>query len=275
MAQLNTNIRGMNISYSLLNETGSETIVFLHGFTGSAKTWEPIMEQLPGDCCCIAVDLLGHGNSDTPNDPNRYHMKEQLVDLHQLFISLKVTDFTLVGYSMGGRIALAYALAYPDQVTSLVLESASPGLKTIEEQHVRIAADDKLAERIEKDGLESFIDFWQDIPLFDSQKKLPELQLKNIRMERLQHSPEGLSNSLRGIGTGRQPSYWSALEQLKLPVTLITGEYDHKFNKIAEEMKNSIENCEHIQVSDVGHAIHVENPVQFATIIKEQLKSYI
>ncbi|MBW9235280.1 alpha/beta fold hydrolase, partial [Leptospira santarosai] len=117
----------------------------------------------------------------------------------------------LVGYSMGGRVALAYALTYPEYVRKLVLESASPGIDIEADRLARIAADNQLAMRLESEGLSSFIDFWQDIPLFQSQKKLDEIKLQSIREERMQQTAAGLGNSLKGMGTGRQPSYWSRL----------------------------------------------------------------
>lgn len=271
MEQLVATVRGVKVSYSITNREASETIIFLHGFTGSSKTWVPIIEQLPDTVRCITVDLMGHGKTDSPSDANRYIMYEQVMDLHELFQFLKITNFTLVGYSMGGRIALAYALAFPKHVKRLVLESASPGLQSEADRLGRITADEKLAKKMESEGLSSFIDFWQDIPLFHSQKKLDETKLHSIREERMQQTVLGLANSLNGMGTGRQPSYWSRLNELKVPVIIITGELDEKFTIIAKQMTEQIRYCQHLEVSEAGHAIHVENPVQFATIIMEQV----
>lgn len=272
MEQLISSVRGVKVSYSITNIEVTETIVFLHGFTGSSKTWEPIIKQLPTSIRCIAVDLLGHGKTESPQQSDRYQMREQVLDLHTLLNSLHISDFTLVGYSMGGRIALAYALTYPDHVKRLVLESASPGIESVDDQQTRIKADESLAIKIAQEGLDAFIDFWQDIPLFQSQKKLPSKKRQAIRHERLQQSSLGLVNSLKGIGTGRQPSFWSQLVELNMPVTFITGELDRKFYLIAKQMIKTIADSQHIEVLGVGHAIHVENPVQFATIIMEQLK---
>ena len=274
MEQLSKTLRGVDIGYTVLNPEASETMVFLHGFTGSTRTWTSTIEHLPKSVRCIAVDLIGHGNTAAPQKPERYGMKEQLLDLHGLFTELQLSNFTLVGYSMGGRIALAYALHYPEQIKHLMLESASPGLPTEAEQKSRQMADESLAKRIELEGLTAFIDFWQDIPLFQSQQTLPESTKQDIREERMQQSVSGLVNSLKGIGTGSQPSYWPLLHQLGMPVTLVTGELDEKFDNIAKQMKNNMPNAEHIQVSACGHALHVENPVQFATIIKEQMNKF-
>lgn len=270
--QLIKSVRGVKVGYSIMNKEASETMVFLHGFTGSSKTWESVIKHLPTTVRCIAVDLLGHGKTEAPLESERYQMQEQVLDLHDLFVSLQVSDFTLVGYSMGGRISLAYALTFPEHVKRLVLESASPGLQSVTEQQARTKADESLANKIELEGLPAFIDFWQDISLFLSQKKLPELKRQAIREERLQQSSLGLANSLKGIGTGSQPSYWPRLDELKMRVTLITGEFDQKFQLIAQQMKFCIANSHHLEVLAVGHAIHVENPVQFATIIMEQVK---
>lgn len=271
MEQLSKTVRDVEIGYTVINQEASETIVFLHGFTGSTMTWTSTIEHLPKTVRCIAVDLLGHGKTDVPQKSERYVMKEQLLDLHGLFAELQLSNFTLAGYSMGGRIALAYALHYPEQIKHLMLESASPGLASEAEQNARIMADESLAKRIELEGLSAFIDFWQDIPLFQSQQTLPVSTKQAIREERMQQSVSGMVNSLKGMGTGKQPSYWPQLHQLCMPVTLVTGELDEKFNNIAKQMKNDMPNGQHIQVSACGHAIHVENPVQFATIIKEQL----
>lgn len=271
MEHVTAEIRGIQISYSMTNPHAKQSIVFLHGFTGSNKSWEPVIKLLPTNINYISIDLMGHGSTEVSFNPERYRMDEQLHDLEEFFSVLQLQRFSLVGYSMGGRIALAYAIGHQQRVTHLMLESASPGLKTMEEQLVRRQADDRLADRIEQDGLESFIDFWENISLFESQKSLSNEKQHEIRFERLAQSPVGLANSLRGMGTGQQLSYWSELNELQMPVCLVTGEYDTKFTKIADEMVKMIKNGSHHQVLSVGHAIHVENPVQFATIIKEQL----
>ncbi|WP_394188325.1 2-succinyl-6-hydroxy-2,4-cyclohexadiene-1-carboxylate synthase [Paenisporosarcina quisquiliarum] len=271
MEQLTVDVRGIQISFTMTNPDANESIVFLHGFTGSWRSWEPVIKLLPKTINYISIDLMGHGSTEVSSNPERYRMNEQLLDLEEFFSLIQLTSFSLVGYSMGGRIALAYALGHPQQVKNLVLESTSPGLKTNEEQQLRRQADDQLADRIEEDGLESFIDFWENIPLFESQKSLSIEKQHEIRSERLAQSALGLANSLRGMGTGQQPSYWSKLDELDIPVYLVTGEYDTKYTEIADEMVKKLKDGSHLQVSSVGHAIHVENPVQFATIIMEQL----
>lgn len=272
MVSRTISIRGMNVHVKVWNPNAARTLILLHGFTGSTKTWEETVSNLPNSIRIVSVDLTGHGQSDAPANPERYSMREQIADLDRLFTELEVERFTLLGYSMGGRVALSYALAYPQRVEQLILESSSPGLEEESAREQRVKADLALADRIESEGLEAFVNYWEGIPLFKTQKALSKNKLHAIRNERLSQRTLGLANSLRGIGTGKQPSNWKRLNTLKIPVLLITGELDSKFCRIAEEMKKRLPNAESVIVKEAGHAIHVEKPEQFATIITEHLK---
>ncbi|PID16203.1 2-succinyl-6-hydroxy-2,4-cyclohexadiene-1-carboxylate synthase [Sporosarcina sp. P34] len=245
----------------------------LHGFTGSTATWQQTIEVLAANYHVVAIDLIGHGKTEAPETSTRYKMEEQIKDLYEILQKLEIKQPVLLGYSMGGRVALGYTATYPEKVAGLILESSSPGLYTTEQQIARRTADAKLADQIEQQGMVEFVDFWQEIPLFHSQKKLSESQQQAVRSERLNQRPTGLANSLRGMGTGSQPSYWQTLEQLSLPVLLITGSEDEKFETIAQEMLKRLPNARHETIKDAGHAIHVEKPQQFATMIKSFLKT--
>lgn len=263
-------VRGLNYHIRLWNEQSEETIVLLHGFTGSTKTWDRVVKQLPSKIRVVAIDLVGHGETESPPHVARYAMEQQIEDLDDIFVQLELNQFTLLGYSMGGRVALSYAVRFPARVKKLVLESASPGLLTAEERQLRQSADEALAEKILQNGLQAFVAMWENIPLFSSQKQLPEEVQQEVREERLLQSPIGLANSLKGMGTGVQSAVWNKLDHLQMPVLLVTGSMDEKFCLIAEEMVQQLPYGKHIVVNQAGHAIHVENPVQFATIVKEQ-----
>ncbi|MCZ7671308.1 MAG: hypothetical protein M5U34_31335 [Chloroflexi bacterium] len=115
-----------------------------------------------------------------------------------------------------------------------------PGLKTEAERAERRHRDNALAGRIERDGIEAFVDFWESLPLWDSQKQLSAETRARLRQQRLQNNPLGLANSLRGMGTGMQPSLWHKLSEITMPALLLTGELDHKFCTIGEEMAQLI-----------------------------------
>lgn len=261
-------VRGIQVNVEIWHEKEKETIVLLHGFTGSTKTWHRVIEHLPSSIKIVTIDLLGHGKTESPKDPSRYTMIEQVKDLEEIFHQLDLHDFTLLGYSMGGRVALSYAARFPKRIKRLILESASPGLRTEEEQAARRQSDESLADEIEEKGIHWFVEKWENIPLFASQKTLPAEVRQAVREERLSQSETGLANSLRGMGTGAQASLWRKLIRLSMPVFLITGELDQKFVHIAEQMVDQLPNAQHMIVPNAGHSIHVENPEQFATIVK-------
>ncbi len=251
-------INGVNYHVEVTG-TG-KPLVLLHGFTGSSQSWTELANALKDQFKIITVDLLGHGQTDVPDDPQRYAMPHAAADLIAICESLAIKRFNLLGYSMGGRLALYVAAHYPHRVKRLILESASPGLLTTMEREQRQQSDDHLAQQIEEKGIEWFVDFWENIPLFASQKNLShELQARQ-RAQRLSNSPVGLANSLRGIGTGVQPSLWHDLDKLTMPVLLLTGALDTKFTALSDQMAAKIANVQVIKVEDAGHTVHLEKP---------------
>lgn len=257
-------IRDASYWYEVYGE--GETIVLLHGFTGSTKTWSTFIDTYQSQFKIIVIDLPGHGKTVTPSIIS---MEQCCHDIHAILTEIGVEAFHLVGYSMGGRTALSYCMLYPDRIKSLVLESASPGLKTKEERNTRIANDEKLARMIEQDGIEAFINFWENIPLFQSQQKLSVAKKEALRIERLSHTKEGLIISLKGMGTGSQTSWWNALSKFEKPVLLLVGEMDKKFMNINKEMNKVFQNSDILVCNNVGHAIHVEVPEFFGKIVEE------
>ena len=244
-----------------------EPLLLLHGFTGDHSTWKNLVNTLQKNYMCIMPDIIGHGRSESPQDYSRYRMENVAADLKEILMALKVEQCHVLGYSMGGRLALQFSLLFPEYVKTLILESASPGLSLAEERKQRVEQDNKLADRIEKEGMKSFVEYWQSIPLFRTQVRLSEHKKAAIYEQRMRNNVVGLANSLRGMGTGVQQSLWNELINVHLPVLLLTGEHDKKFCKIAERMNRMIKECEWQTIDDVGHAIHVEDSEMFGRIV--------
>lgn len=252
-----------------LEESGTgPPLLLLHGFTGSTKTWERFVVRLQPFFRVFTIDLPGHGRT---NITEPVTMEEFCEDLALLLKWLSIKKVHLVGYSMGGRTALTFAMIYPDLVASLILESASPGLVSPHEQLSRQLKDESLAKSLERNGVASFIDMWEQLPLFDTQKLLPDQTRKQIRQERLGQTTEGLAASLRSMGTGVQPSWWERLPELTIDILLLAGRLDQKFVTIAEEMDETMKFSKLHLVEAAGHAIHVEQPEIFDKIVKEFL----
>ncbi len=246
-------------------------LVLFHGFTGDSSTWAPFCEKW-GSCSKLLMpDIIGHGQTESPDDPVRYNIETVAHDMNAILDQLGITEIDLLGYSMGGRLALTFALLFPKRVRKLILESSTPGLVTDEERNLRRMKDAGLAKLIKEKGIEPFVDYWEEIPLFASMKRLPLAQREAVRKQRLNHSPIGLANSLLGMGTGSQPSWWEHLDRLECEVLLITGNEDHKFCTIAEKMIKRLQHGTWVTIEKTGHAIHVEDGEKFATIVSDFL----
>ncbi len=262
------------VTYSYMIRGRGPAIVLLHGFTGCKENWEFLSKKLTDRFTVITIDLIGHGKTDSPLDTERYLMQHVCRDLNTLLDKLEINAAHFLGYSMGGRVALAFSVMYPSRVISLILESSSPGLQSEEAKQARITADDKLASDILSHGIVDFVANWQEISLFRSQKKLPQVIQDRIRIQRLSNGTLGLSNSLRGMGTGRQDSYWGKLSSIKVPVLLLCGKLDEKFCAIADEVEKYLLYSTNYKFSNVGHAIHVEQPDLFGKIVNEFLSKH-
>ncbi|MFE8698153.1 2-succinyl-6-hydroxy-2,4-cyclohexadiene-1-carboxylate synthase [Cytobacillus sp. FJAT-53684] len=253
------------------NQDNAFPLLLLHGFTGSASSWRKFETQWSSASKVFAIDIVGHGRTDSPLETSRYNIESVAKDLNELMDRMGMEQADILGYSMGGRLALTFAINYPERVRKLILESSSPGLEKEAEREARRIQDEKLATRIQQDGIQSFVDYWEDIPLFQSQKQLPENVRSEIRNERLGNSAIGLINSLKGMGTGVQPSWWDKLEGYVGPTLLLTGSLDEKFCEIAKKMQQHLKNASFITILECGHSIHVEKPKIFGTIVNEFL----
>ncbi len=246
-------------------------LLLLHGFTGSGQTWQPLIPFLAPHFTLIMIDLLGHGASAAPADPARYTFAWCQADLLALLDHLRIDRTDLLGYSMGGRIGLLLASSAPARIRRLYLIGASPGLADPDERAARLASDEALANRIEREGLDWFVDYWADQPIFASQRRLPAEVRAAQRAQRLAGSAIGYANALRGWSVGRQPSLWDVLPTMTTPTLLITGELDAKFCAIAARMATLMPRARHAIVPAAGHAAHLEQPAACAHLLLRAL----
>ena len=239
-------------------------VLLLHGFSGSARTLDDVAEGLlAAGRSTIAVDLLGHGESDAPRETAAYTMGRCTASLVQVLDAAGAERADVLGYSMGGRAALGLAVARPERVRSLVLIGASAGLADPGARAARHRADDALADTIERDGVPRFVEQWLAQPLFASQARLGPAVLAAARAQRLRNRAHGLAGSLRGMGTGAQPPLHAALPALAVPMLLVAGAEDAKFCAIAKTLAGSAPAARVAEIPGAGHAAHLENPSAF------------
>jgi len=234
-----------------------ETIVLLHGFTQTGRSWGPTIAALGERYRALAPDIRGHGAAAAARPVDFRSVEADVLDAAP-------ARFALAGYSMGGRIALSIAVAAPERMARLTLVGASPGLADPAERSARRSADDALADRIEGEGIAAFAAHWSSLPLWAGQ---PAGVAAAAHAERLSQSPAGLAAALRGLGTGVMEPLWDRLPRLAIPVTLIVGERDAKFRALAERMAGALPDATLHVVPGAGHAVQLEAPEAVAALL--------
>lgn len=236
------------------------TLLLLHGFTNTGASWDAVRAALPAGYRALAPDLRGHGRAAARAPVTLDAVLGDLVRLSDAALQRSGGQFTLAGYSMGGRLALHAALSprLRDRVARLVLIGASPGLSDAGDRAARRAADELLAAEIEPLTVEGFARRWAQTAVLADQ---PPAVREAAHHDRLRNpSTAGLAAALRGLGTGRLPSLWERLQEIDVHVTLIVGERDERFAAIAERMAAALRDGSVIRVEGAGHAVHLEAP---------------
>ncbi len=246
--------------------TGNEnTIMMIHGFTGSHKSMSELCELIPRKC--VRPDLIGHGLSPCPDKTHQYRLESMVDQLNEVANKTMRQPFSIIGYSMGARLALTYAMTSQDMISCLILISGTAGIQDEWERHERLIRDSSIASEIEVHGMQHFVSYWERQPIFASQGSLSVAKKEDMRRIRLSQRPKGLANHLRMAGTGAMVPLWDYLERLEIPVLLIVGEEDAKFVHIAERMKARLPDAELEIIGNAGHAVHSERPRETAATI--------
>lgn len=247
------------------HEANVPTILALHGFTGSGLDFLPLRDALGVDSAnWLLPDFKGHGESDSPDKLDAYSLNTALDAIERSQnLAPNPGNVLLMGYSMGGRVALHYLSRHPRLNAFLI--GSSPGLATREERSCRIAADDHWREQL-MDGRHSIGDFcqeWERQPLIQPQTTLPHPLGHELASRRRDNNPAGLAGSLCGLGTGALPQLWDKLDTLP-PLHLAHGENDLKFANIARQMHGMNPTFEIHEIAGAGHSPHLENPAATA-----------
>lgn len=230
-------------------------VVLLHGFTQTARTWEHVMPHLPSVAHYVVPDLPGHGNASGAGSLKAAAQR----------LAVSTGSGVFVGYSMGGRIALQIAVDEPRRVLGLVLIGATPGIKDAATRGARRAADEDLADEIERNGVDAFLASWLAQPMFAG---ISHLGFE----ERRDNSAAALADALRTLGTGTMEPLWEQVSSISCPVMLVVGEKDKKFLAIAEQMSAAIPDSHIVVIPGAGHAAHLESPEVFAASLSDFLQ---
>lgn len=240
-----------------------ETLVLLHGFSGTRHAWDGVIARLDRERYLpLALDLPGHGeaaDAALAGEPVTFDACVAAV------LAAAPARFALCGYSLGGRVALHVALAAPERVSRLVLVSCSPGIEDERERATRRAADRALADELEREPFEEFIERWRTQPLFAEDP--PEVGERG-REDMRRNDPRALAAVVRGIGAGEMAPLWGRLGELTMPATFVAGARDAKFRAIGERIVASLPDAELVVVPG-GHALALESPAALGAAIED------
>ena len=269
-----------SLSFKESGPPTAPTVLFIHGFMGSRRDWAAVTEALVQKYHCIAVDLPGHGDTGDPGNDPRAATEDCTAPLWTpdgcvAALAALLARFgggSLVGYSLGGRLALQLAVEHPDLVARAVIVSASPGIADEAARLARRGEDEQHARKLETQGLEPFLDDWYRQPLFAPLCEHPGFPA--VLERRRRNDPRLLARSLRTMGTGSQRSLWGDLDGLLTPLLFLAGERDTKFTALALDAVALCRQAEAVVLRGRGHALVEEDPETVARETKAFLGTH-
>tara|TARA_B100001094_G_scaffold56835_1_gene52324 strand:- start:2611 stop:3411 length:801 start_codon:yes stop_codon:yes gene_type:complete len=243
-------------------------IMLIHGFTGSHKSFEEISKYLKQFFRVISIDLIGHGKSMT-SEESYYTFDKSIELILEILDELKINKVNLLGYSLGGRSAMHLVTKCQNKINNLILCSASYGLENEIEKKKRIDSDKNLIKLLEKNKIEDFVNYWESIPLWESEKKLSVEKKNKYRNLRLKNNSLGLALNLKYQGQGIQNNLLESLKKIMNRTLIMYGEHDNKYENISKILSKSIRKSKTIMVPESGHNIILENPIFVSREVKD------
>ena len=237
----------------------AETIVFLHGFTGSSRDFLNLPEPIFSNYRCLIPDLPGHGKTKLLEDANVFQTHGQITLLEQWLDANRQSKLNLFGYSMGGRLALQFAAVNPHRINSLILVSTTAGIEKETMRQRRVNTDIKLAQKILNSEPEDFLTTWLSQHIFQGIAERGQEFIAAEVARRLPIQPAGLACSLKYFSTGVMPSVWHQLPHIKIPTLVIAGSRDRKYLAIANELVASMPNAS-LTILNTTHSPLIESP---------------
>ncbi len=246
-----------------LREGGpSAPLVFIHGFLGGPRSFDALARASAHRGEVVGLRLPGHGL-----EPWGVGLTRPEDALNELAAAIPKEGAHLVGYSMGGRVALSLAALVPERVRSLLVVGAHAGLSSATERAARAATDAQRAEALRAHGVAPFVDAWEQLPIFASQTRFSPEKRASLRAERLAHTASGLAASLELLSAGTLPPVAAALGALGLAVRVVVGSLDPTYLAHARTLMQAIPSIDVIVVQGVGHSVVFEAPDDLVALV--------
>ncbi|MEJ5241116.1 MAG: 2-succinyl-6-hydroxy-2,4-cyclohexadiene-1-carboxylate synthase [Anaerolineales bacterium] len=259
--------------FQTFGSPGRPVLVFLHGFLGSKESWEGVARLLADDFYCVLPDLPGHGENRCRLGrwPSLGRWASELATLLERW---GWNDVHLVGYSLGGRLALRFAVDFRSRVRTLTLESASPGLSKPSERRARRRLDRERGRELRIGNFDTFLDRWYRQALFGNLDERERQQLIMAARRGGGDQPEKMAQIIEALSPGREPSLWECLPALELPVLLIGGGEDAAYRSILGRMADLLPQARLHLVDGAGHNVHAFFPQEVASILRAFLLGF-
>ena len=246
-------------------------VVYLHGFGGNGSDAEGWLHALSSPMNVISPDLPGHGETRIVQEDG-YDVPGCVDALSIAVKDLGCERFVLMGYSMGGRVALEWATRFPETLAALVTIGATPGLAVEKDRYSRREWDGEMAHRVRTLGNVAFLEQWLSLPILSTRERIPE-PWKSRDLERRSRSEmEGWAKSLEQAGTGSMEPLWERLSRISVPALLVAGEEDQKYLELADKMAEKMDDVQLGVIQGAGHAAHLEAPDAFVKTLESFLK---
>lgn len=261
-------VNGIRLYYEMTGK--GRPVVFVHGFGCGIRSWDPQVSALARSHRVIAYDVRGHGLSDAPADAAAYSQPTSIEDLRQLLNVLKIRRTAVVGLSMGGNIALNFALTHPTLVSALVVADTGAGSDGHDDW---VATTHAFASALDAGGTEAFADMAMANPLFAPYcAKGPEAR-RFIRSCLMTHRARGVAHTAREVLAKRPRIYAleAQLAKLRVPTLLIVGDGDDPCLKVHDFMARTIPGARSLVLRGTGHLSNLEAPAVFNAAVRRFL----
>lgn len=256
--------------YAIAEHGHGNPLLLIHGFTGSRATWATMVPELARDHRVLTIDLLGHGDSDSP-EPARHAIERQAADLAEILELLHASPVDVLGYSFGARVALQLTIDAPSSVSRLMLESPSAGIADPTARDARRIADQRWVDQLQRGDMDGFVRDWATQPIFASQAQLSATTRLQLHAERRSNLPDGLAASLLGAGQGVMAPLHGHLGTITAPTLIVSGCLDPRGSDRAAEVAHAIPGARHEIIDEAGHTPHIEAPERFLHLVMSAL----
>ncbi len=259
-----------NISFKTFGDPKNPLVIFIHGFMGSHCDWEFFIPKIEKKYHCISLDLPGHGESPL----SLKSFEELSFTIKELIQIASKGECYLIGYSLGGRVALDLFNRYPDLISGVILESCHPGLQNKEEKLKRLNFDKNLFSNVSKNKKEDFLYFlinWYQLPLFGNMSRNKNFQ--DLLKKRMKNDPEKMKSMATFFSLGNQDNFFPSLSKNETPILYITGNGDKKYTDLGKELSKKSQPLNHIIIEGASHNTHFDKPLEFERLIHRFLEN--